>query len=203
MFGSLVVNSMNWPTAIFDEICDTRLGKMLDSKQQYGLDNRKYLRNANVLWDRFDLAEVIEMDFNESDRKIFRLQDGDVLVCEGGEPGRAAIWREQISECYFQKALHRIRPYPNIATSEFILHMLWQFARNGGFKDHISSATIAHLTGAKLKSMEIPLPPIELQRYFSSIYQKVALLKASLEFSVKNSELLFKSISQRAFCGEL
>ncbi|MBF0426290.1 MAG: restriction endonuclease subunit S [Magnetococcales bacterium] len=106
MFGDPVTNPKGWPFKKFSDVCDIRLGKMLDAKKQTGNHGRKYLRNANVQWNRFDLNDLLEMDFDEKDRKTFDLRDGDVLICEGGEVGRSAIWRNQLGECYFQKALH-------------------------------------------------------------------------------------------------
>ena len=112
MFDVPATNPMGWPVKRFDRICESRLGKMLDRKQQTGQRPRPYLRNANVYWDRLDLNTVLEMDFDESDREEFRLRKGDILICEGGEVGRCAIWNDELPECYFQKALHRVRPYP-------------------------------------------------------------------------------------------
>ena len=108
----------------FEEVAPSRLGKMLDANQQTGKHRRPYLRNENVQWDRFDLSEVFAMDFDEDDRKEFRLSP-DRLICEGGEPGRCAIWRGQILECYFQKALHRARPILTKVLPEYLVHMFW------------------------------------------------------------------------------
>ena len=155
MFGDIVRNTKCWPEMPFAKVCNTRLGKMLDQKQQTGNHLRKYLRNANVQWFRFELSDVFEMDFDADARDAFRLEDGDLLICEGGEPGRTAIWRDEIAECYYQKALHRGRPNPELAVSEYIAWLLWFFAHNDGLGDHVTSATIAHLTGEKLKAMAI------------------------------------------------
>jgi type I restriction enzyme S subunit len=203
MFGDLIKNTKDWKLSRFGDICESRLGKMLDSKQQTGENQRKYLRNANVQWDQFYLNNLLEMDFKEKDRDTFRLKHGDLLLCEGGEIGRAAIWRNEISECYFQKALHRVRPSNKLATAEYLLHLMWFFARNGGFKNHATSATIAHLTGVKLKEMVIPLPPIELQKKFSNYYFSAKSLQFKYSHLINDSQNLFNSISQRAFRGEL
>lgn len=203
MFGDLIKNTKDWKLFRFGDICESRLGKMLDSKQQTGENQRKYLRNANVQWDQFDLKSILEMDFSKKDRNIFRLKHGDLLMCEGGEVGRAAIWRNEISECYFQKALHRVRPKNKMATAEYLLHLMWFFSRNGGFKDHATSATIAHLTGVKLKDMVIPLPPIEQQKKFSDYYFSTKSLKIRHSHLINESKSLFNSITQRAFHGEL
>jgi hypothetical protein len=50
-----------------------------------------------VEWFRFDLGSLVGMDFDEDERRIFPLQPGDLLICEGGEPGRSAVWRGEIS----------------------------------------------------------------------------------------------------------
>ncbi len=203
MFGDPIKNTKDWKLSRFGDVCESRLGKMLDSKQQTGKNQRKYLRNANVQWDQFDLNNLLEMDFQEKDRDTFRLKHGDLLICEGGEIGRAAIWRNEISECYFQKALHRIRPKSKLATAEYLLHLMWFFAKNGGFKNHATSATIAHLTGVKLKEMVIPLPPIEAQKKFSNYYFFAKSLRIKYSHLINDSQNLFNSISQRAFRGEL
>jgi len=109
MFGNPVTNPKGWPLALFDDICPSHLGKMLDQKQQTGLSPRKYLRNANVRWFEFDLSDVASMDISDQESTRYKLNPGDVMICEGGEPGRAAVWQGQIEDCYFQKALHRAR----------------------------------------------------------------------------------------------
>lgn len=203
MFGDPVTNPKAWPRRSFGDVCPTRLGKMLDQKQQTGQHTRKYLRNANVQWFRFDLDDVLEMDFDEEARDVFALRDGDLLICEGGEPGRAAIWRNQIPECYYQKALHRGRPIPELARSEYLVWLLWCLAQRGGLSDHVTAATIAHLTGEKLKAMRIPLPPLSLQSQFTELLKAQERLRLVAEHLLKGKEALFASLQQRAFAGEL
>ena len=100
MFGDPVSNPKGWDLRSVGEISESKLGKMLDKKKQSSeIDQYKYLRNANVQWFRFDLSDVFEMEFNEKDRKNCELKFGDVLVCEGGEPGRAAIWKNDKKRC--------------------------------------------------------------------------------------------------------
>ena len=202
-FGDPVANPKAWPRVSFDEACPTRLGKMLDQKQQTGQHLKPYLRNANVQWFRFDLNDVLEMDFEAKIREMFRLEDGDLLICEGGEPGRAAIWRGEIAECYYQKALHRGRPNPRLATSEYLAWLLWFLAARGGLADHVTSATIAHLTGEKLKAINIPLPPLDLQCLFVQRLNEISKLRTSIETASLELDNLFTSLQHRAFAGEL
>lgn len=199
MFGEVVHNTKNWKVVKFGEVVNSRLGKMLDKKKEVGDNKKLYLRNANVLWNNFNLNEVYEMDFNEKEKKEFGLVYGDILMCEGGDVGRCAIWKNNLDECYFQKALHRIRPNEKLIRSDYIVNLMWNFSKYGGFRYLVSTATIAHLTGVKLKSMKIPLPPIELQTQFAQIIENIESQKMALKESLKESEDLFNGLLQEVF----
>ena len=203
MFGDPATNPMKWPVKPFYMICESRLGKMLDQKKQTGKDLRPYLRNANVYWDRIDLQEVLQMDFNDSDREEFRLRKRDILICEGGEVGRSAIWSDELPECYFQKALHRVRPYPNAATPEYIVFLLWRLAEVGALKDTASKMTFSHLTGVKLKALQIPVPPFSLQKKFSMQVRAIKQVLNLTESDQNRISSLFFGILHRAFSGTL
>lgn len=203
MFGDPVSNLKAWPIRQFHEIADSRLGKMLDAKQQTGEHCRPYLRNANVQWDRLDLREVFEMDFDHDDRQEFRLRKGDLLICEGGEVGRCAIWDEELPECYFQKALHRVRPKERESTSEYLLYLSMSLASRGALRESTSQVTIAHLTGVKLKHMRIPVPPFELQKRFSTLVEDQKSAWLCLIKRCGHIDTLFNALLHRAFAGDL
>jgi len=203
MFGDPVANPKGWKKTPFGNVCPTRLGKMLDAKQQTGQNTRRYLRNANVQWFHIDVTDLLEMDFDADARETFRLQAGDLLICEGGEPGRAAIWNSELEDVYYQKALHRGRPNPTLAKAEFLVWLLWFLAKKGGLGDHVTAATIAHLTGEKLKAMEIPLPPLPLQQTFATRIASIEALKATHRRALAALDALFASLQQLAFSGEL
>jgi type I restriction enzyme, S subunit len=97
--------SSDWQLVRLGDVCEIQLGKMLSPASKTGLRSRPYLRNANVQWGRVDVNDLAEMDFTEAEERKFRLQKGDLLVCEGGEPGRAAVWEVPISPCYYQHYL--------------------------------------------------------------------------------------------------
>jgi type I restriction enzyme S subunit len=203
MFGDPRNNPNEWPMLPFAQVCPTHLGKMLDAKQQTGKYPRPYLRNINVQWLSLDLADVAAMDFHPDIRHKYRLMDGDLLICEGGEPGRAAIWHGEMEECYFQKAVHRGRPIRHVATAEYLVMLLWFFSKRGLLADHITSATIAHLTGEKLRKMPIPVPPIALQERFSQLLMAIQDRGALQQSSASELDALFASLQHRAFRGEL
>ena len=203
MFGDPIANKKKWNLLQVSDYGESRLGKMLDGKKIIGNNLKPYLRNSNVLWFRFKLDDLLEMDFEEKDRAEFSLKNGDILMCEGGEIGRCAIWRDELEECYFQKAIHRIRLNKDIALPEYFVFMFWIYTMNGGLNKYMGAATISHLTGEKLKKMKLPIPPIELQTQFAQIVEKTEALKTQYQQSLQELENLYGSLSQRAFRGEL
>ena len=204
MFGHPDSNDNLWPRLLFSEVCDSRLGKMLDAKHQTGKDRRPYMRNLNVQWGRLDMSSVFEMDFDQRDRSLFRLQYGDVLICEGGAGvGQTAIWKDELPECYFQKSLHRARPYPDKATPEYIAYLMWTLMKGSSFFRSISSATIPHLTGEKLKVVPIPVPPIKLQKQFQVRCEKYKQSLCRQHNSASATDELFNALVQQAFSGNL
>ena len=203
MFGDPIANKKKWNLLQVSDYGESRLGKMLDGKKIIGNNLKPYLRNSNVLWFGFKLDDLLEMDFDEKDRVEFSLRNGDILMCEGGEIGRCAIWKDELEECYFQKAIHRIRLNKVIALPEYFVYMFWLYTMNGGLNKYMGAATISHLTGERLKKMKLPIPPIELQTPFAKIVEKTEALKTQYQQSLQELENLYGSLSQKAFRGEL
>jgi type I restriction enzyme S subunit len=203
MFGDPTVEKNRHPWMRVDEVATTRLGKMLDAKQQTGKHLRPYLRNANVHWMRFELDSMEKMDFPPDKRHEYRLKPGDILMCEGGRPGRSAIWAGEIEECYFQKALHRIRTLESLMLPEVFVWTMKFMSDGGALDDYVTSATIAHLTGEKLKSLELPVPSMALQQVFVRKALAVQEEQMAMRASLLAADELFTSIQHRAFRGEL
>ncbi len=200
LFGDVVHNDKCWEFHRFSDITSSRLGKMLDKKQQTGKYQFPYLANINVQWFRFETDSLSQMDFDESDQKEFALEDGDLLVCEGGEIGRCAVWHNNVQPCYFQKALHRVR-----CNQELILpdYLAWWFkfnCDNKGFAEiEGAKATIAHLPGVKLKALSVVVPPITLQNQFVDFVHQVNKLKVEVQKALNETQLLFDSLMQEYF----
>ena len=174
LFGDVVLNDKHWETQEFSKVTDSRLGKMLDAKRQTGQSSFPYLANANVQWFRFEVDCLNEMDFNEAEQKEFALEEGDLLVCEGGEIGRCAIWHNQVQPCFFQKALHRVRCKQGIILPDYLAWWFKFNCENNGFTAiEGAKATIAHLPGAKLKKLRVVIPPLSLQNQFVDFVTQV------------------------------
>ena len=200
MFGDVIQNERSWKQYIFSDIATSRLGKMLDAKQQTGKYEYPYLANFNVQWFRFELDNLNKMDFNEADQQEFELREGDLLVCEGGEIGRCAVWHNEIHPCYFQKALHRVRCNQRIIMPDY---MAWWFKyncdHNGFAAIEGAKATIAHLPGVKLKALKVTVPEIKLQEKFVTFLKQTDKSKLTIQQSLDKLEVLKKALMQQYF----
>src|SRR5262249_53841118 len=133
--GHLATDSKrDWRTEPLHRFADLQLGKMLDKAKNKGT-LIPYLRNVNVRWFTFDLTDLLEMPFSEAEQHKFAIRDGDIMICEGGEPGRAAIWSGGETKLKYQKALHRVRLLPGY-NQKWIAYQLYYLAQSGGLADH-------------------------------------------------------------------
>lgn len=133
------------------------LGKMLDAARSTGTD-KPYVGNAAVQWGRIDLDAVSTAPFTANDVARYRLQPGDLLVCEGGEVGRAAIWDASLDECYFQKAIHRLRSRGSYRP-ELLMYYLSFWQDTDHLDEFTARTSIAHLPKEKFERVPLPAPP--------------------------------------------
>ena len=201
MFGNIIRNDKSWPIHNFSDIASSRLGKMLDAKQQTGKYSYPYLANFNVQWFNFNVDNLNQMDFNEAEQKEFELRDGDLLVCEGGEIGRCAVWHNEIQPCFFQKALHRVRCNRQLVQPDYLAWWFKYNCNHGGFAEIAGAkATIAHLPGIKLKQLQVALPPLSLQNEFAAFVERVDQQRQTVQQSLEKLELMKKALMQE-YCG--
>ena len=193
-----------WVEKRLGDVANTSLGKMLDKKKNLG-ELRPYLRNVNVRWFEFDLDDMKQMRILPDEHEKYSAIRGDVLICEGGYPGRAAIWSSD-APVYFQKALHRVR-FTNPAYTEWFLYFIHHLDSAGKLKQYFTGAGIQHLTGKVLKQILIPLPPplkaLELSASFRQAKIMVDELTVVGHRKLAALTELKQSILQKAFTGEL
>ncbi|MDQ6783612.1 MAG: restriction endonuclease subunit S [Actinomycetota bacterium] len=162
----------NWGTPAVSVSFELQLGKMLNAESAGGAGQHPYLRNVSVQWDRVALDDLATMQFDSFDRLRCSLRSGDVLVCEGGEVGRSAVWAGQRDDCYFQKAIHRVRPR-GAANGRFLMYCLRAAAKQEVFIVQGNMSTIPHLTGEQLRVQRFPWPPgdeqIEIVRHLDKL----------------------------------
>mgnify|MGYP001340700101 CR=1 FL=1 len=160
----------HWTTCPLASRYSVQLGKMLDASKNTGEHLRPYLRVFDVQWGDINIDDLPMMDFDEDARIKFRLMPGDILVNEGGSyPGRSAIWTGNLDECYYQKALHRIRPLnPERDLSGFFYYVMSWAANQGVFMAGGNETTIEHLPAEKLRRYRFAYPPFQEQADIAS-----------------------------------
>jgi len=193
-----------WEIKKIREIAKHSLGKMLDKAKNKG-ELQPYLRNINVRWFTFELSDLLQMPFLPGESEKYTAVKGDVLICEGGYPGRAAIWTEDYP-IYFQKALHRVR-FNESEHNKWFLYYLYSQDKAGRLKKHFSGTGIQHFTGQVLAQFTIPIPPLSELRRAVAKFEELSIETQRLE-SIYQQKLaalddLKKSLLHQAFSGQL
>ena len=154
----------HWATAKLGHRYEVLLGKMLDAKRVTGDRLGRYLRNADVQWDRINEDDLPEMDFRPHELERYSVRKGDLIVCEGGEIGRCAIWTKNYP-CFYQKALHRLRPrHPEEDVTRFMFYQLFLAVMQERFIAGSEKATIAHLPAESFRQYRFAFPPHDEQQ---------------------------------------
>ena len=153
---------MMWERVKLADVSDSCLGKMLDQRKNKGI-YKPYLANVNVRWGAFDVDNLQEMKFEDDEDERYGIKYGDLIICEGGEPGRCAIWKEQLPNMKIQKALHRLRVNEEM-DYRYVYYWFLLAGKQGALKQYYTGATIMHMPGQKLKEVVIDKPPLDVQR---------------------------------------
>jgi len=158
-----------WAWVRLSSIADMALGKMLDVAKNRG-SLRPYLRNINVRWGAFELSDILEMRFEYDELERYSIRHGDLVICEGGEPGRCAVWQSE-EVVFYQKALHRVRAIEVLP--EYLYYVIRHFIISTQYERYYTGTTIKHLTGQSLRILPIPLPPTSQQQSIVKRLQQI------------------------------
>ena len=137
----------SWVWCKFQDIANSELGKTMNKASDKGSEV-PYLCSINVYWDKVDLSNVKVAPFSIAEKEKYLLQKGDLLICEGGEVGRCAIWSND-KTMYYQNALHRVRFYGN-TSSKFIQNVIRSYKTMGIIDKNSKGMTIKHFTKTAL-----------------------------------------------------
>ena len=191
----------DWEVSTVGEEFSIQLGKMLDSEKNVGVP-KPFLGNRAVQWGRIDLSDIGVIKLTPTDLQRFRLRAGDLLVCEGGEVGRCAIWHEPIEECYYQKALHRLRPKRGYNVT-LMLNVLRRLSATGFLLNFVTQTSIAHLPKDKFEAVPIPLPPTKAeQAAIAEALSDADALIESLEQLVAKKRQIKRGVMQELLTGK-
>ncbi len=187
-----------------ESVSESRLGKMLDKEKNVG-NPRRYLRNINVRWFSFDLNNLLEMRIEDNEVDRYTLCKGDLVICEGGEPGRCAVW-DSDDIIFYQKALHRVR-FTDNSNPKFYMYFLYYAAQRGQLKPLFTGTGIKHLTGQSLKKVLVPTTERIVQdRIVNEIESRLSVcdsIEQTVNTALSQAEAMRQSILKEAFEGKL
>jgi type I restriction enzyme S subunit len=154
----------HWIVTLLKRAFYVQLGKMLQSTQTSEEDTLEpYLRAANIFWNGVDISDVKKMWFSPYEKDHYLLRNDDLLISEGGDVGRSALWKGDIEYCYIQNAINRVRSR-EINSTQFLYYWIYVLKFNGYIDMLCNKATIAHFTAEKVEKIHIILPPSTEQR---------------------------------------
>ena len=150
----------SWTWCYLGDIFQHNTGKALNSANKEGIEY-EYLTTSNVYWGRFILDNLNKMSFKDNEIEKCTIHKGDLLVCEGGDIGRAAIWNHE-RNIMIQNHLHRLRP---IAVEIYppLYYFVFRLYKDKGL---IGGKGIALLgfSSRSLHQLIVPLPPLNEQK---------------------------------------
>lgn len=189
----------NWAWCRLGVIAQHNAGKTLHGSKNTGL-NRKCITTSNLYWGYFSLNKLKEIQIEDKELEKCTATNGDILICEGGDSGRTAIWNYEYDIC-FQNHIHRVRPYGNIRNYFIYYHMLL-LDMSGRINHYRKGMGISNISGTSLASIITPLPPLREQKCIVDKLDELMTYCDRLEQSIKNSqsqnELLLQQVLREA-----
>lgn len=190
----------HWQIKRFDSIFEVQQGKQVSKKNRIGGNQHPFLRTKNIFWGRLDLSELDEMHFTDAEEKRLSLVPGDLLVCEGGDIGRTAIWQGERDCCYYQNHLHRARVKDNTSDARFVLYWLWYAFEIGNiYFGRGNVTTIPNLSQSKLCELPLPVPPLPEQKKIAGILNIVQKSIEQQERLIQITAELKKALLHKLF----
>jgi type I restriction enzyme S subunit len=191
-------NTGDWREVSLGEIAEIKLGKMLDKQKHTTGHLLPYLNNLAVRWNEVNTSDLPKMYFNDRELDRFGLMAGDVIVCEGGEPGRAAVWDGRLPDLKFQKAIHRVRFNVSFEPKFLVLH-LENIAGTTEFEMLFTGGGIKHLTAETFSRLKIPLIPYGEQHRIADCLTALATLITAATQEVEILKTHKKGLMQQLF----
>lgn len=183
----------NWAWVRFGEIAVHNSGKTLDSVRNSG-HPRDYITTSNLYWGRLELSNVKQMLIRDDELEKCTTRKGDLLICEGGEAGRAAVWVLDYEVC-FQNHIHRARFFGGV-NPFFAYRFFEKLNATGEINTHRKGIGISNLSSKALAMIPFPLPPLEEQSRIVAKVDELMALCDQLEAQQQDRRKLQNALRQ-------
>ncbi len=208
LFGDVTPSNSNFNVVCLGDVTDIKSG-VTKGRRLHGKETVTvpYLRVANVQDGFLDLAEIKTIPVLPTDVEKFHLEDGDILMTEGGDPdklGRGCIWRGQIDECIHQNHVFRVRTDRSRLLPGFLAALLrTSYAKGYFFQAAKRTSNLASINSTQVKNFTFPLPPMEMQRKFLLRVEQWDRAVSQSTEAIHLAERTFSVLLSHAFTGEL
>jgi type I restriction enzyme S subunit len=190
----------DWGFGRIDNYFEVQQGKSVSKANRIGNNQKPFLRTSNLLWGKITLDELDYLHFSKEEERKYKLKDNDLLVCEGGDIGRTAIWKNELSGCYYQNHLHRLRAInPNIIPEFVLFWMQYAFLYAKLYYGRANITTIPNLSKSRLSEFIIPVPSLPEQRKIAHILNTVQRAIEQQNKLIRTTTELKKALMQKLF----
>jgi len=196
----------DWEVKKLKTISEIVLGKMLTNEDKGDYELKPYLRAQNILWEIADVTDIKNMWFSKSEIRKYKLKKDDLLVSEGGEAGRTAIWNGELSECYIQNSVHKLT-INNHNFPRYILYLFESYGKKGILESMVNRVSIAHLTREKIKEIYCIIPPLleqtTIANFLDKTIEKIDHTIQKIQKKIKLLEEYKKSLIHHVVTGKI
>jgi type I restriction enzyme S subunit len=190
----------DWDYGRIDDYFTIQQGKSVSKANRIGDNQKPFLRTSNLLWGKVKLEDIDFLHFSKEEELKFKLQYNDLLVCEGGDIGRTAIWKNEMDDIYYQNHLHRVRAKVEDIDPVFVLFwMQYAFQYGKIYFGRANITTIPNLSKSRLSEFTIPKPPLHEQRKIAYILSTVQKAIEQQDKLIRTTTELKKALMQKLF----
>lgn len=190
----------DWNVGRIDTFFEIQQGKQVSKSNRVGKNQKPFLRTSNIYWGKIVVEELDYMHFSNDEEAKYRLKKDDLLVCEGGDIGRTAIWNQEVENCYYQNHLHRLRAKTDDIDPLFILQWLeYSFVYGKVYFGRANVTTIPNLSKSRLSELILPHPPLPEQRKIAHVLSTVQKAIEQQDNLIRTTTELKKALMQKLF----